>query len=914
MIGFDVLDKNQTILGNLLIEASAGTGKTFTIEHTVLRLIKEEKIPLQKILLLTFTEASQKDLMVRVLGRLKKESFFGFLEEMPILTFQKFIHRFLNRKLDEANSQPLHVELEHFLRTLEPYKEFGPNQLLKLLFPSNVDSDRGIKNLVEKANYQKDLLYFEEALSQIVPPIHQFGQENFFDLLENFKNIKEEDRELFELFFKNPKVALDRQICQKNSGFKKLVPENIRAKKTVVIPVELAMISSYIEKLADPNMQLTLLKKLFESQMGHPIQSFSLEFDLFLKELEDPFFKDQVSKRFEAVIVDEFQDTDPRQWEILSKLFFKKGHVRTFMVVGDPKQSIYRFRNADYASFFSAKNALEAHEIYQLNTSYRSSQRLTFATNQLFESIPNPFEPIDYTPVLAGRKDEGLLHPIELVVFEESLKNKEAVKTVLYPWLLSLLHREEIDHKKTAILVNNRFEATEIELFLTQNLVPVKRVDKTPLKDRLCFCQFTQLLKLLRDPFDQRALKSYHFIIKKELLGENEESLSKSFMETVDTVRNIRLKAIENDFNPFLLAFDNTPLFPLLLNRPLCSIEDLRELYEEIYYNNTFSDQVQEETDGVELITTFSSKGLEYDTTIALSLSTEDRKKEMSDEDTNEKRRLLYVACTRSREKLIIPVIPSKPSTMTSFLEKTGRDISTQSLKEVFKDTLIHVTSYCLEEHQKKSFVQESNECYAPLPLKLYPKKEASLSFSSMDFFETELEKAIKTPDELPLGAESGTFIHKILEKIFNDQSKVLDDSVIEPIIDKALLLTPFAPYKEYILKKVHYVLNILIEKKPLKEVHPFCRITESPFSFYRENQRVEGVFDLLLFFENKIHIIDYKLTHPRSLSTEELMKAFHYDEQGKLYKEAIQNIYPSMKDQVEMHFIFLRNEVHYVL
>lgn len=914
MKGFDVLDKNQTILGNLLIEASAGTGKTFTIEHTVLRLIREEKIPINKILLLTFTEASQKDLVGRVLGRLKKENFFGFLEEMPILTFQKFIHRFSKQKMDETNLPPLHLELEHFLRTLEPYKEFGPNQLFKLLFPANVDSDRGIRDLKDKANYQKDLLYFDEALSQIVPVIHQVGRDNFFELLENFKTIKEEDREIFELFFKNPKAALDRQICQKNSGFKKLIPENIKAKKTVVIPAKLAMISTYVEKLADSNMQLTLLKKLFESQMGHPIQSFSLAFDLFLKELEDPFFVDQVSKRFEAVIVDEFQDTDPRQWEILSKLFFKKEHIRTFMVVGDPKQSIYRFRNADYASFFSAKNALEAHEIYQLNTSYRSSIRLTNATNQLFETIPNPFEPIEYIPVYAGRKDEGLLHPVELVVFEENLGNKEAVKTVLYPWLLSLLHRYEIDHTKTAILVNTRYEASEIEVFLTKNQIPVKRIDKTPLKDRLCFQQLTQLLKLLQDPFDQRALKSYHFIVKKELLKEGEESLSKSFIDTVDNVRNIRQKALENDLNPFLLAFDDTPLFSLLLQRPLCSIDDVQELYEEIYYSNATFDKDQEKTDGVELITTFSSKGLEYDTTIALSLSTDDRKKDLSEEDIYEKRRLLYVACTRSREKLIIPVIPSKPSTMTSFLEKIGCDVSMHSLKEIFKDTLIHVTSFVFEEYQKKSFNQELDECSLPFTLKLYPKKEASLSFSSMDFSETEIEKAVKGADELPLGAESGIFIHKILEKIFNDQSKVLDDSVIEPIVDKALLLTPFAPYKEYILKKVRYVLDILIEGKPLKEVHPFCRITESPFSFYRENQRVEGVFDLLLFFENKIHIIDYKLTHPRSLSTKELMEAFHYDEQGKLYKEAIQNIFPSMKDRIEMHFIFLRNEVHYVL
>jgi ATP-dependent exoDNAse (exonuclease V) beta subunit len=90
--------------------------------------------------------------------------------------------------------------------------------------------------------------------------------------------------------------------------------------------------------------------------------------------------------------------------------------------------------------------------------------------------------------------------------------------------------------------------------------------------------------------------------------------------------------------------------------------------------------------------------------------------------------------------------------------------------------------------------------------------------------------------------------------------------------------------------------------------------LAESPFSFIKKDQRVEGVYDLLVFIQDKIHIIDYKLTHPRNLSTKELMEAFHYDEQGKLYKEAIQNMYPLMKDKVEMHFIFLRNEVHYVL
>jgi exodeoxyribonuclease V beta subunit len=914
MQGFDVLDTHQSILGNLLIEASAGTGKTFTIEHTVLRLVKEEKIPLHKILLLTFTEASQKDLMVRVLGRLKKENFFGFLEEMPILTFQKFIHRFLNKQPDPKNSLPLHQEIEYFLLSLEPYKEFGPRQLQKLFFSQNSDTQKGLKELVETGPFDGELIRFDEALAKITAILEDYKEEPFFALLEDFTGLEKADRELFRLFFQNPKKALDQHLLKKSIGFKKIAPKNIRVKRAVVIPVEIAMISTFIEKLQDSNMQMALFKQLFEAEKNRKIGSFSLDFDLFLQKLEDLSFLEEVSTKFEAVVVDEFQDTDPRQWEILSRLFFKKPHIKTFMVVGDPKQSIYRFRNADYTSFFAAKEALEKGEIFHLTTSYRSSIRLTNAINSLFEITPRPFDPIEYTPVLTGRKEEGLDLPVELVVFEDNLSSKDKIDAVIHPWIHSLIQHEEIDPYRTAILVNNRFEATALERYLRKRHVPVKKVDKTAMKDRLCFQQFLQLLQLLKDPFDKKALRTYHFLTTKELLSDEEVVSSASYLQTIETLRTVRLKALSGDFKPLLRTFEKTPLFPLLLETPLCSIQDIEELYEKIYYHSETLKDFNEGLHGVEIITTFSSKGLEYETVIALSLATDDLKEEHSAEDIQEKMRLFYVGCTRSKEKLILPVLLSKQSTVRSFLEKGVKELTLENLKKVFFNTLIHVTEPLINKPHKifESTVEEDFlfEC----PPKFYPKQPAPLSFSGMDFEETTIEKAVREENELPLGLESGVFIHKILEKIFSDQSREISKEIVDAIVKKTLFLTPYAPFKEYIHRKLDFVLNLEIDGVLLKNIHPYNRLAESPFSFIKKDQRVEGVYDLLVFIQDKIHIIDYKLTHPRNLSTKELMEVFHYDEQGKLYKEAIQNMYPLMKDKVEMHFIFLRNEVHYVL
>ena len=122
-------------------------------------------------------------------------------------------------------------------------------------------------------------------------------------------------------------------------------------------------------------------------------------------------FRDKVQMQYQAAIVDEFQDTDPVQWNIFKSLFFSEGNnLKAFYLVGDPKQSIYSFRNADLNTYFSAAKYLGEGSKYFLNTNYRSDPSLIKSLNFMFSNefisnwinIPKLEMSLPYTPVNPG--------------------------------------------------------------------------------------------------------------------------------------------------------------------------------------------------------------------------------------------------------------------------------------------------------------------------------------------------------------------------------------------------------------------------------------------------------------------------------------------------------------------------------
>ena len=122
-------------------------------------------------------------------------------------------------------------------------------------------------------------------------------------------------------------------------------------------------------------------------------------------------FVNLVSDRFKVAMIDEFQDTDPVQYKIFSTFF---GTDSTFFMIGDPKQSIYKFRGADITSYLEAKASVtDPKNIHTLDTNYRSEKAMVDAANLFFEpqSDFDAFvsEKIKYERVSAGPEKPALL-------------------------------------------------------------------------------------------------------------------------------------------------------------------------------------------------------------------------------------------------------------------------------------------------------------------------------------------------------------------------------------------------------------------------------------------------------------------------------------------------------------------------
>jgi exodeoxyribonuclease V beta subunit len=102
--------------------------------------------------------------------------------------------------------------------------------------------------------------------------------------------------------------------------------------------------------------------------------------------------------RYDVVIVDEFQDTDHIQWEIVRRAF--AGGGTTLVLIGDPKQAIYSFRGADVYAYLEASTA--AQRRCTLGTNWRSDQRLIDGLDALFQPTRFGHAQIAYLPVQAS--------------------------------------------------------------------------------------------------------------------------------------------------------------------------------------------------------------------------------------------------------------------------------------------------------------------------------------------------------------------------------------------------------------------------------------------------------------------------------------------------------------------------------
>ncbi|MCW5582151.1 MAG: UvrD-helicase domain-containing protein, partial [Luteimonas sp.] len=219
--------------------------------------------------------------------------------------------------------------------------------------------------------------------------------------------------------------------------------------------------------------------------------------------------------QYPLALVDEFQDTDARQWEIFRALFADGARGGGLVLVGDPKQAIYRFRGGDVYTYVAARTSMQRDDI-RLERNFRSRPALLAVTNTLFARAPADAlgEGIDFAPVAAGDSaDDGDLQldgaPAPPLAFhvvpppddgrrsgtwnkDESIEHAAALCADAIRKRLQLardgrlLRRDhdamrQVEPRDCAVLVRTHVEAAAVRRALARRNVPAATVDRTSL-------------------------------------------------------------------------------------------------------------------------------------------------------------------------------------------------------------------------------------------------------------------------------------------------------------------------------------------------------------------------------------------------------------------------------------------------
>lgn len=217
--------------------------------------------------------------------------------------------------------------------------------------------------------------------------------------------------------------------------------------------------------------------------------------------------------RIHHILVDEFQDTSATQYRLLEKLVsgWQPGDGRTLFLVGDPMQSIYRFREAEVGLFIRAcKNGLGPVSLtpLQLSVNFRAVAGMTAWVNEHFPHVLPACDDIAtgavaFRPGKPGNETEEPALPVQLISLPaQSGCQGEKVLAVIRE------RQTQDPNGSIAILVRSRNHLSDILPALKQAGLSWHAIDIDPLAERSCIQDLLALTRALLDPHDRVALLS----------------------------------------------------------------------------------------------------------------------------------------------------------------------------------------------------------------------------------------------------------------------------------------------------------------------------------------------------------------------------------------------------------------------
>jgi exodeoxyribonuclease V beta subunit len=353
--------------GLTVLEASAGTGKTYTIAALAARFVAEGE-PLEHLLLVTFTRAATGELRKRVRDRLvftEAELARSLAVESPASSADEMIAVLSRgpRELVEQRRRRLADAISHFdAVTIETTHGFCQRVLDSLGTLGEGDPDATF------------IASVDDLFAQVVDDLYVRG---FYRRRDGLTLSLDQAHAIAQIAIENPAAAI--HPLRPTAGS----PDAMRS----------GLANRAREDFEERKRDLALM-------------TYDDQLTLLLRALNRTNGDDAVAKlrdRYRVVLIDEFQDTDQTQWQIVERAF--GAGASTLVLIGDPKQAIYGFRGADVYSYLQAARGATQRKTLRVN--YRSDQPLLDGLDALFGRARLGHEQIEYLRVSATHENHG---------------------------------------------------------------------------------------------------------------------------------------------------------------------------------------------------------------------------------------------------------------------------------------------------------------------------------------------------------------------------------------------------------------------------------------------------------------------------------------------------------------------------
>ena len=427
-------------------------------------------------------------------------------------------------------------------------------------------------------------------------------------------------------------------------------------------------------------------------------ESNSMDFDDLLLNVLILFNREQeilehYQNRFKYILVDEYQDTNPLQYEIVSRVAEK---YKNICVCGDDDQSIYGWRGADIRNILEFEEDFPNAKVIKLEQNYRSTSTILNAANKVIEQNTNRKGKNLWTEASEGDK-------IKIIAASKDIEEADMIAREIQK-----LHNMSTSYSDIAVLYRINSQSRMLEEGLIRRSIPYQIVGSTRFYERQEIKDILSYLKLTTNRFDKIAFaravispkrglgpaaldklvdysefKGYD-IVTAALNAEDIPNFSvmqkgkmSAFAQIVDTVGTIAKEDSLSDAIKYVIT--ESGYAEALKNsrdeRKESRLQNLDELVNAAYdFENTSDDAsleaflenaaliagvdtMSEDGSQVLLMTMHNSKGLEFNTVFLPGFEEGIFPSSRSigeQEQMEEERRLCYVGITRAREKLYI--------------------------------------------------------------------------------------------------------------------------------------------------------------------------------------------------------------------------------------------------------------------